>query len=123
MVHVYSSTKDKRPVKVGSKVVGCLEGSKFIKSVKGSRHKLRCPPAWAIDAEAFDSEIKPNATEIAVIDKETGLEYQCSVETFVRHSFRFNRGFADQYALPLHLWHIQGNGHKQLSLWGGEGNA
>ena len=118
MVHIYSNTI-KRPVKVGNKTVGTLENNKFIKSVNDSKHKLKYPPAWAIDADVFDKEIKPKVTEIIVLDKETGLKYHCSVKTFTRHSFRFNRGFADQYALPLQYWTVEGNGHKQLSLWGG----
>jgi hypothetical protein len=76
--------KNRELVKVGNRVVGCIEGNKFTKSVIGSKHRLRRPPAWAIDAEAFDGEVKPNAAEIVVIDKESGLEYHCTVEAFDR---------------------------------------
>ena len=117
MLNSYCSTREKRLAKVGDKVVGCLEGNKFTKSVMGSKHKLRCPQAWAIDAEAFDSDIRPNATQIVVIDRETGLEYSCSVETFDRLKGELDRGFGRQYFLTLNHWHVEGNGHKQLSLW------
>jgi hypothetical protein len=87
----------------------------------GSRHKLRYPcPSWAIDAEVFDSVIKPNALEILVLDKEANIEYLASVETFIQHSFRFNRGFGEQYALALQFWQTKDNGNRQLSLWGGD---
>ena len=56
-----SPQKRKAAIKVGDRVVGYLEGNgdkdKFTKSVVGSKHRLRCPPAWAIDAEVFDKEI------------------------------------------------------------------
>ena len=120
MLNSYCSTKEKRLVKVGNKIVGCLEDNRFVKSVVGSKHKLRCPPAWAIDAEAFDTEVKPNATEITVIDKETSREYRCSVKTFDRLKGELDRGFGRQYFLPINHWRITGNGHRQLSLWGDE---
>ena len=117
MVLFNYSINQKGLVKVGDKIVGHLEENRFIKSVVGSKHQLRHPPAWAIDAEVFDHQIKPNATEIIIEDKESGVEYQASVEIFVKHCFRFNRGFGTQYALPIQLWHVEKNGHKQLMLW------
>ena len=123
MVYVYSNTKDKRLVKVGSRTVGTLKDNRFIKQVIGSKHKLRYPSAWAIDAEAFDKEVRPNATEIIVIDKETGLKYHCQVKTFDRLKGELNRGFGRQYFLTLNHWLIEGNGHRQLSFWGSDGDA
>jgi len=125
MLNVYSNTKERKLVKVGEKIVGYIEGRKFIKSVTGSKHKLRCPLAWAIDAEVFDREVEPNATEIVIIDKETGIKYHVSVETFDRLKGELDRGFGRQYFLMLNHWQVEsnGNGHKQLSLWGGESNV
>ena len=119
MFKTHYNTGQKRPVKVDGKVIGWLSGEVFYKSVIGSKHRLRKPPAWAIDAEAFDAEIRPSATEIVVIDKETGTEFHASVEIFGRHSFRFNRGFFDQYGLPLQYWRVKNNGDRQLSLFEG----
>lgn len=118
MAQIYSNTKEKRLVKVGDKVVGCLEGDKFLKAVIGSRHRLRYPPAWAIDAEAFDREVKPKTTRLVVIDKETGLEYHCPTETFDQLKGELDRGFGRQYFLTLKHWEVRGNGHKQLTLLG-----
>ena len=122
MVLAYNSnTNGKRLVKVGNKVIGTLSDNKFIKHVKGSKHILRHPPAIAIDTGAFDIEIRPNATEIIVIDTETSHEYYCSTDTFTRHYFKFNRGYGEQYACPINYFKEKGNGHHQLSLWGGDG--
>jgi len=123
MVHIYSNTKRKL-VKVGKKVVGCLEDNTFIKLVAGSKHRLRCPPAWAIDAEVFDSEIKPKASDFVVIDCETRIEYRCPVETFDRLKGELDRGFGRQYFLPIHRWKVtEPNGPRQLHLWGETSHA
>jgi len=127
MLDIYSSTntKHRRLVKVGDKIVGHLEGNRFIKTVIGSKHRLRRPPAWAIDAEAFDTEVKPNATEIVVLDRETDTEYHCTVETFDRLKGELDRGFGRQYFLTLNHWEVRGNGHRELSPleWAGKNNA
>ena len=117
--------KRNKVLKVGDKVVGYLEANKFIKPVISSKHQLRQPPAWAIDAEAFDREVKPNASEIIVIDKETGIEYHASVETFDRLKGELNRGFGRQYYLTLEHWQVEDNGNRQLAfaLQGGDGSG
>jgi len=124
MINVsYSSTKQRRLVKVGNKVVGTLENNRFIKQVVGSKHRLRFPPAWAIDATAFDTEVKPNATEIVVMDRETDIDYHCSVEAFDRLKGELDRGFGRQYFLPINYWDVRGTDHRQLAFWGDESNA
>ena len=123
MAQVYCNTRKKKIVKVGEKIIGRLEDGIFYKHVRGSCHMLLKPRAWAIDAEAFDNEIKPNVTELVAIDKETGIEYHCPVEKFDRHKGELDRGFGRQYFLTLNHWEARGNGHHQLSLWGGGSDA
>jgi hypothetical protein len=117
MLNTHYNTGQKRLVKVDGRIIGYLRDRTFYKSVSGSKHRLRQPPAWAIDAEAFDTEIKPNSTKIVVVDRETGMEYQASVETFERFKGELDRGFGRQYFLPLPQWQIRGNGQRQLRLW------
>jgi len=109
----------KTRIEAEGRVIGYLEDHTFIKPVLGSKHRLRRPLAWAIDAEAFDREVKPNATKIVVRDRETGLEYHCLVEVFDRLKAELDRGFGRQYFLTLNHWEVKGNGHHQLGLWGG----
>jgi hypothetical protein len=99
------------------KVIGRFEENKFIKEVYGSKHKLRYPSAWAIDAEAFDKEVKFNATDIVVIDRETDTKYHVSVETFDRLKGELDRGWGRQYFLTLGNWQVQDNGNRQLNLF------
>jgi hypothetical protein len=116
-------SKNGELVKVGQKVVGCLQGNRFMKSVVGSKHRLRRPSAWAIDSNVFDEQIRPNATEIVIMDRETGKEYHCSVEVFDRLKGELDRGFGRQYFLTLGHWRTENNGHHQLSLWGADANG
>jgi len=85
---------------------------------------LRKPPAWCISKQAFVEEVMPHAEKIIVEDIETGRVYECRTEVFAEHAFEIQRGnFEPQLALGLKFWEMRGNGHRQLSLWGGGGNA
>lgn len=120
MVHInFITNKNKEMVRIGNKTIGYVENNTFIKPVIGSKHQLRQPPAWGIDAGAFDERVKSRVSLFIILDRETGLEYQTSIETFNKHCFRFNRGFGDQYALSLKYWTRNGNGHKQPGFWEG----
>lgn len=127
----YETRNDKsqsRLVKLADgKVVGGLSSDGvFVKRVIGSKHKLRTPEAWCIDAQAFDEEIRPRATQIVVIDRESGFEYKASIDHFDQHKGTLDRGFGLQYFLVLSQWEvIEPNGDKpqQLTLWGDEGNG
>ena len=111
--------KQKELVKVGGKVIGYIDGETFIKPVYASKHKLRQPPAWAIDADAFEEVIRPQVSQILIIDREDcGARYRVSVETFGRYAFEINRGHGRQYALPIGFFQVEENDDRQLSLWG-----
>ncbi len=103
---------------LGGRVVGQIDGTTFIKSVHASTHQLQRPPAWAIDAVIFDTEIKPNCTQIRIKDQETGNQYHCSIDTFDQYKGKLDRGFGHQYFLPLKYWEIKENDNFQLRLWG-----
>lgn len=93
------------PVKTkDNKTIGFLENGCFLKPVVGSKHQLREPPAWAIDADAFDEWVKPNAREIIVTDTEAKVRYRVSVATFDELKHEMNRGFGRQYFLVLAHW-------------------
>jgi hypothetical protein len=109
------------PIKAQGKIIGYLQDHTFVKRVQGSKHMLRKPPAWCISKEAFCQEVMPQAEKIIVEDVESGRFYECRTEVFVEHAFEIQRGdFEPQLALTLNYWQKQGNGHRQLSLWGGE---
>lgn len=100
------------------RVIGRLEGDRFIKPVCASKHRLRTPPAWAIDAGVFDRSIRGLAREIVIWDRETDTRWRVQVEVFDEHKGTLDRGFGAQYFLPLPYWDvIDPNGDRQLRLW------
>ncbi len=111
------NTDTKRPITLQGRVIGVIEGNTFTKTVHGSKHQVRSPPAWAIDAEVFDREIKPNCRQILIIDRETNNRYRTSVDTFDYKKKAFDRGYGRQYYLTLNYWSNENDGEKQLSLW------
>ena len=120
MASYYSNIKEQRLVRVNERIIGRLEDNKFIKSVIGSRHKLRRPEAWCLSAAAFNRDIQPFVDTIVIHDKESGITYQATVAVFIEHSFPIQRGnFEKQLALTLNHWEVKRNGHEQLGLWGG----
>jgi len=88
-------------------VVGIVTNRIFVKEVIGSKHMLRQPMAWAIDADIFDRVIVPNCYSIHIIDKETGTKYVAGVKTFCEHRQIINRGYGKQYLLELIYWQPQ----------------
>ncbi|MDP2719570.1 MAG: hypothetical protein Q8P44_07060 [Dehalococcoidia bacterium] len=88
----------------GQKIIGHIDGKKFEKVVQGSKHMLKKPPAWCIDADAFDNEILPTCTEIIVRDTESGVEYYSTMFNFEQYKGTIDRGFGRQYFLTLNHW-------------------
>jgi hypothetical protein len=116
--------KTKRNIKLNGKCIGFIEGDAFVKYVWGSCHQLRQPPAWCLSYEIFEKEVKPCVTKIVIKDTESGLTYVTSTENFTKYCFEIQRGgYEKQVACGLKHFQIEGNGHKQLSLWGDGGNA
>ena len=78
------------------------DGVLFKKALK-SKHFLRKPQAIAIDKELFE-EMITQIRYIQVFEREESLYYTVSVSSFIKHCFRFDRGFREQVALPIKFW-------------------
>jgi hypothetical protein len=107
VISFYQAIKTKLPLTLpdGKHLPGRLDlkTGTLIKKVNGSKHKMKVPPAWALDAvslNSFGSRLKA----INLLDQETGLNWATSIENFRAHAFDFNRGYGKQYALPLKYW-------------------
>lgn len=93
-------------VKVGHRRVGEIVGDSFIKRVIGSKHMLRIPRAWCMDAGVFDEKVKPNCKKIIIKDTESGLTYKTSTNTFDAFKGVTDRGYGKQYFLAMGRWNI-----------------
>ena len=88
----------------GGKVVGRVENKTFWKTIIGSKHLLRKPPAIAFDEISLDAAERAGAQLVRVRDKENGAIYETTISKIIDKGIRFNRGFGDQVALPLKNW-------------------
>ncbi len=108
------------PIFAEGKKVGQVRGDVFYKSIVGSRHMLRKPQAIAISLDALTQAKEAGAALVEVLDKETGIRYQTSLEHFWKAGFSLERGgFGRQLGLPLAGWaKITPGTFRQLSLLG-----
>ena len=112
---VQSSDSGRRPVTVVRvTTIGWIENGVFYKEVNnkvnGSKHDLRQRAAWSIDAEAFDKQIKPYATELVIVNTWRGTKFRVSVEKFDSLKEELGRSYGKQYYLSPAYWEIETNG-------------
>lgn len=101
-----------------NKTLGIIQGAELRKSVFGSKHFLRKPPAIAIDKRALDQAERAGAIRVVVIDQETGIRYLAAIAHIRRSGFLIDRGAGEQIALPLTSWIRQRQGAAvQLGLF------
>lgn len=87
------------------------------KALDGSKHFLRQPAGIAFDRAILQQAQDLGAVRVWVKDRETGATYRATMETFLQHGMRLNRGFGDQLCLPFSFWQTQQPGEpRQLSL-------
>jgi hypothetical protein len=98
------------------RVVGTVSDGVLRKRVKGRRHQLQRPPAWALDVTSIEEAASKGARAIRIEDTESGREYSANLDLFRQRAFRFNRGYGDQLALPLEYWHENSAGSLQPML-------
>lgn len=104
----YSSTgsagMQTTPVYVGAVVVGAVADGVFRKTVRGSRHMLRSPRAWALDLESLRDAEGAGAVTVRIDDTESGISYSAPCSRIHLLGFRLNRGHGQQVALLLRYW-------------------
>lgn len=100
-------------------------GEKTItKIISGKKHFLTRPPAIAFDAVVIREGIKGGATQIIVIDSDTGKRYKASVQQFLDGHIDLDRGWGKQMALPMGKWNRaekKEHGEQPTLLSGDEG--
>lgn len=129
-VQFHDSTPARRPqpVLAAGRVIGHVAGDTFTTRRVASRHMLRRPPAWALDAAALRRLADLGVTRIIIEETEGHLTYTASVADFAAHGFTFDRGHGQQVGLKLGYWQVQVQGAddferasaevRQLALWG-----
>ena len=89
----------------------------FLKRVDREKHLLQKPPAWAVDRQLFEIEIRPHADVIRIQDRATGDVWELPVVEFDRFKETLDRGAGVQYFVGLERWCYTPGKARQLSLW------
>ena len=101
------------------KIIGWIEGDSLNKNISSSKHMLQKPKGIAWDLSVLERARKDGLKKSRVYDKETGNEYEATIEDFFRYGVRINRGFGEQIVLPLIYWQKKAQGQpfpSQLAL-------
>jgi len=91
------------------KFVYSIKDRYLFKKVQKSKHFLESPEAIAIDKDIFKKAVKmDHIIGVKVYEIEHGITYTASLENFITNSILIDRGFGEQYALPLEYWEKEG---------------
>ena len=85
---------------IDGKIVAKIEGKCLIKHIKKS-HYLTKPPAVAIDEKAIRFAQDRGVEQINIFDVDNNLGLVYSMKEFLKKSFRINRGYGPQLAIPV----------------------
>jgi hypothetical protein len=98
-------------------MVGTLrEGGRVLqKSVHSRRHFLTRPPAIALDFRNLQDMERQGARLVQIDDLDTGRCFTATFETIWAAGFALNRGYGDQWAVPLHAFTCDGQAPKVAS--------
>lgn len=89
---------------VDGNIIGDIERGVFTKRVHGKAHMLQTPPAWSIDAIAFNQKVAPFSNTIRIEDLDSKIVYQISTKTFEEKMVRMDRQFGAQVYVVLKHW-------------------
>lgn len=107
--NAYSQKQGKavKPIRsADGRVIGNIIGDTLVKRVYGSKHMLRTPKGWAVDKTSVFEAKQAGAKKIEIRDRETGIIYRSSLDSFLSYGINFDRGFGPQIALPLDRWTV-----------------
>lgn len=92
------------PIYVRNRTVGHVIGTTFHKTIRGSVHLLRRPPAVAFDISTLEDARQAGASQVEVSDSDTGAVYRAPMHLILDKGTRFNRGYGEQVYLTLANW-------------------
>ena len=85
--------------------VGNVANGVFTKTVRGSKHFLRKPPAIAFSARTLCEARQHGAHTIVVTDSETGNRYTAPLKDVIENGRSIERGgFEQQIYWPMENW-------------------
>jgi hypothetical protein len=104
----YSTKKTPVYREDGRRVVGYVRGDTFYKTLSGSKHFLRQPPAILFDIQSLESAQRYGAKNVQVKDRETGKIYRAPIALIWEKAIYKDYGFGAQVGLCLKDWTVDG---------------
>ncbi len=95
------------------RIVGWITDNILHKNVDSSKHMLHKPPGWAWDKSVIDLAIQMGITRTVIHDKNKKTDYWANVDDFFYKGILINRGYGDQFVLPLLYWKMHQYGKPQ----------
>ena len=89
----------------GEGVVGEIRDGVFHKSAYESKHMLRKPLSWCFDKASIDNNLDVIKT-VQISAKDTEKVYSISIERFFQYAGFLNRGYGEQYFVPIAHWSV-----------------
>lgn len=103
-----SLSSNPQAITLAGRIVGIVKGHELVKRVQMSKHLLKSPRGWAIDAYALSVARTLGAVGVRIEDTETGSVYRADLATIDAHGWQFDYGHGRQIAVPLQYWQIEG---------------
>ena len=79
----------------------------FHKTCRASLHMLRKPAGWALDVGSLDEAERAGAHTVEITDAEANKTYVASIRQIRSAGILLDRGFGQQFALPLTAWVVR----------------
>lgn len=103
-----SSTKRRaaqvRLTNMQGKTCGTLDGDTLYKTVSSAKHRLRIPPAWALDLDHIEQAEQHGVLWVQLHDTDDSSTWRASLADFRTYGYRLDRGHGVQLALTLDHW-------------------
>ena len=96
-----NQTGNGQSIVLAGRVVGVVKEHELVKKVQQSKHLLRSPRGWAIDAYALSIARTLGAVGVRVEDTETGKTYRADLATIDAHGWPFDLGMAAKSPYPF----------------------
>jgi hypothetical protein len=94
-----------RPVKnVFGRRVGEIDGDTLKIYASTERHMLRQPRGWAIQKTILEQAKKAKVKSVEILDQDAGIVYVAPLMSFWSVGIFVDRGFGEQWCLPVDQW-------------------
>jgi len=108
---IIAEHRTSRIARFDGRVAWVIDGRVLRRTIDGSRHLLRQPPAIAFDAAEYQ-RLRREFDRIAVKDRESGIIYRITASDFDAKRELLDRGYGLQYYVCLEHWQTTQGGYQ-----------